>query len=162
VKDPIETIAELARSAAAARFRKLKVEGEEHPDRSWHRVTCHLDREDVPWAAVPLIYVLSAFSFGDARPRGVSGIDYFEDDEWTLADMATRLKLERGQIVFDADYVRGRMMKTRIVVGSNGCFTIETRNRHEMALRWLDRLRGKRHIRLVAERPGGTGDGGSN
>jgi hypothetical protein len=159
MKDPIETVAELARSAAAARFRKLKIEGEEHPDRSWHRVTCHLDREDVPWAAVPLIYVLSAFSFGDARPRGVSGIDYFEDDEWTLADLATRLHLERGEIVFDADYVRGRMMKTRIVVGSNGRFTIETRNRHEMALRWLDRLRGKKHIQLVAERPGRTGDG---
>ena len=162
MKDPIETVAELARSAAAARFRKLKVEGEEHPDRSWHRVTCHLHREDVPWAAVPLIYVLSAFSFGDARPRGVSGIDYVEDDEWTLADLATRLHLERGEIVFDADYVRGRMMKTRIVIGSNGRFTVETSNRHEMALRWLDRLRGKQHVRLVAERSGGEDDGPPN
>jgi hypothetical protein len=122
-------------------------------------VTCHLDREDVPWAAIPLIYALSAFSFGDARPRGVSGMDYFEDDEWTLADLATRLHLEQGALVFDADYVRGRMMKTRIVIASNGRFTIETRNRHEMALRWLDRLRGKKHISLVAERSGGQ-DGG--
>jgi hypothetical protein len=162
MKDPVETVAELARSAAASRFRKLKVEGEEHPDRSWQRVTCHLHREDVPWAAVPLIYVLSAFSFGDARPRGVSGVDYFEDDEWTVADLATRLHLERGEIVFDADYVRGRMMKTRIVIGSNGRFTVETGNRHEMALRWLDRLRGKKHIRLVAERPAGQDDGPPN
>ncbi|HSD65219.1 MAG TPA: hypothetical protein VLF95_00885 [Vicinamibacteria bacterium] len=140
MKDPIETVAELAHSVAIARFRKLKVEGEEHPDRSWQRVTCHLDREDVPWAAVPLIYALSGMSFGDARPRGASEMDYVEDDEWTLADLVTRLHLERGELVFDADYVRGRMMKTRIVIGSNGRFTIETRNRHEMALRWLDRL----------------------
>ena len=75
------------------------------------------------------------------------------------ADLATRLHLERGEIVFDADYVRGRMMKTRIVVGSTGRFTVETSNRHELALRWLDRLRGKKHIRLVAERPAGQDDG---
>jgi hypothetical protein len=43
----------------------------------------------------------------------------------------------------------------RIVIGSNGRFTVETGNRHEMVLRWLDRLRGKKHIRLVAERPAG-------
>ena len=153
MKDPIGTVAELARLAAIARFRKLKVEGEEHPDGSWQRVTCHINREDVPWAAAPLIYALSTMSFADARPRGVSGMDYVEDDEWTLADLATRLHLERGELVFDADYVRGRTMKTRIVIGSNGRFTIETRNRHEIALRWLDRLQGKKHIRLVAERP---------
>ena len=70
-------------------------------------------------------------------------------------DEGEQLHLERGEIVFDADYVRGRMMKTRIVIGSNGRFTVETGNRHEMALRWLDRLRGKKHIRLVAERSAG-------
>jgi hypothetical protein len=50
------------------------------------------------------------------------------------------------------------MMKARIVIGSNGRFTIETRNRHEMALRWLDLLRGKKRIRLVAEGSAAPGD----
>ena len=150
MKDDDEAVAELARSAGAAQFRKLRVEGEEHADRSWQRVTCHLNRKDVDWAAIPLIYALGAMSFGDARPRGSSELDYMENDEWTFADLVTRLKLERGTLVFDADYVRGRMMKTRVTIGSNGKFVIETRNRHEMALRWLDQLKGKRHLRVVA------------
>lgn len=150
MKDDIQAVAELARSAAAALVRKLKVEGEEHSDRSWQRVTCHLNREDVCWAAVPLIYALGAMSFGDARPRGSSELDYQQDDEWTFDDVVRRLQLERGTLVFDADYVRGRMMKTRVTIGSDGKFIVETRNRHEMALRWLDLLKGKRHLRVVA------------
>lgn len=83
MSDEIETVYELARSVAAARFRILRVEGEEHPERSWQRVTCHVHRDDVPWAAVPLIYAIGGLSFGDARPRGSSGIDYVEDDGWS-------------------------------------------------------------------------------
>lgn len=41
MKDDIETVCELLKSAAVARFRVLRVEGEEHPDRSWQRITCH-------------------------------------------------------------------------------------------------------------------------
>ena len=73
--DDIETVHELVRSCALARFRICASTGEEHPDRSWQRVTCHVHRDDVPWAAVPLIYVVSAQSFMDARPRGSSDID---------------------------------------------------------------------------------------
>ena len=151
MKDDVETVVELAQNAAIAHFRKMKVEGEEHPDRSWQRVTCHLDREDVPWAAIPLIYVLAALSFGDARPRGASKIDFHEQDEWTIADTIGHLRLEGGQLVFDADYVRGRMMKTTVTIGSDGKFVVQTRNRHEMALRWLDAIKGKKHLRLVAD-----------
>ncbi len=151
MKDDPETVAELVTCAAVAHFRKMRVEGAEHPDHSWQRVTCHLDREDVSWAAVPLIYVLAALSFGDARPRAISVIDYQEEDEWTFADTMRHLRLERGRLVFDADYVRGRMMKTTVTIGSEGTLAIETRNRHEMALRWLDRIKGKKHLRLVAE-----------
>ncbi len=158
MNDLVEIVVELAKSAAVARFRKLEVEGEEHPDRSWQRVTCHLNREDVPWAAVPLIYALSVMSFADGRPRGVSEIEYVENDEWTVADVIARLQLGRGRLVFDADYVRGRMMKTRVTIGSDGSFVIETRNRHEMALRWLDQIRGKKHIRLAAVRSTAKGD----
>jgi hypothetical protein len=149
MKYDIEAVYELMKSAAVAHFRICHVEGEEHPDRSWQRVTCHLHREDVSWGAVPLIYVIGAQSFGDARPRGSSDIDYLENDEWRFGDMIRRLRLERGTLAFDADYVRGRMMKTRVTVGPDGRFAVETRNRHEMAVRWLRALKGKKHLRLV-------------
>lgn len=41
------------------------------------------------------------------------------------------------------------MMKTRVTVGPDGRFVVETRNRHEMAVRWLRALKGKKHLRLV-------------
>ena len=69
-----------------------------------------------------------------------------------LADAVQRLRFERGHLVFDADYVRGRMMKTTVTVEPQGKLVIETRNRHEMALRWLDALRGRKHLRLIIDR----------
>jgi hypothetical protein len=152
MKDDIEAVAEVMSSAALVRLRLMKTEGEEDVDRSWQRVTCHLHREDLSWGAVPVIYALSALSFIDARPRGNSGIEYVEDDEWLFSDVIQRLHLERGLLVFEADYVRGRMMKTTVTVGPDGKVVIETRNRHEMALRWLQTLRGKKHIQLVSSR----------
>ncbi len=153
MKDDSVSVGEMLRYAAMARFRVLRVEGEEHGDLSWQRVTCHLHREDVPCAAVPLIYALGVLSFDDARPRESSEIEYEEKDEWLFSDLTGRLRLERGTLLFDSDYVRGRMMKTRIRIASDGRFVIETRNRYEMTRRWLDRLRGVRHIRMAP--PGG-------
>jgi hypothetical protein len=150
MRDDHETVGELARSAILARFRVLRVEGEEQPDRSWQSVTCHIHREDLSWAAIPLAYAIAALSFADARPRGASDVDYREGDEWRLADLAQRLRFERGALVLDTDYVRGRLMKTRVTVADNGKLVVETRNRHEMALRWLGTLKGRRHLRLVA------------
>ena len=111
---------------------------------------CDVHRDDVPWAAVPLIYVVSAQSFMDARARGSSDIDCFAEDEWRFADLLSRMRLEGRTLVLDADYVRGRMMKTTVSIEPNGKFVVETRNRHEMALRWLNAIKGKKHIRLLA------------
>lgn len=152
MKDDIETVCELLKSAALARFRVLRVEGEEDPDRSWQRITCHVHREDVSWGTLPLIYTLGALSFGDARPRGSSEIDYDEKDEWRIADMVQRLRFDQGSLVLETDYVRGRMMKTTVTVAPHGKLVLATRNRHEMATRWLDALKGKKHIRLVGSR----------
>lgn len=160
MKDDVTVVRELVKSAALARLRVLKVEGEEHPDRSWQRVTCHLHREDMPWGAVPLMYVLGGLSFGDARPRAASEIDYDERDEWLIADVVQRLHLERSGLVLDTDYVRGRMMKTTVRIRPEGKLVIDTVNRHEMAVRWLEALKGKKHIRLVepaATSPKGRG-----
>jgi hypothetical protein len=150
MSDDTPAVHEILRTALLMRFRILRAEGEEHRDRSWQRVTCHVHREDLPWGAVPLIYAIGLQSFTDARPRGSSGIDYVEKDEWTVVDMASRLRFERGMLAFEADYVRGRMVKTDVTVGPDGRLTVETRNRHEMALRWLRTLKGQKHIRLVA------------
>ena len=68
MNDEMEAVYELMKSAAVARFRICHIEGEEYPDRSWQRVTCHLHREDVSWSAIPLIYVIGTLSFADARP----------------------------------------------------------------------------------------------
>ena len=149
MNDDVQTVYELLKSAVITRFRICRVEGEEHPDRSWQRVTCHVHRGDVRWGAVPLLYAVSAHSFADARPRGSSDMDYLEKDDWSFGDLLTRLHLEPEGLVFDADYVRGRMMKTTMRIRSNGEFVVETRNRHEMALRWLRTLKGNKHIQLV-------------
>jgi hypothetical protein len=44
------------------------------------------------------------------------------------------------------------MMKTTVTVAPGGKLEIETRNRHEMAVRWLRTLRGKKHIRLMSSK----------
>lgn len=103
----------------------------------------------VEWAAFPLIYALGLLSFADARPRGVSDMDLVEHDEWTAADMLRHLRFERGQLCFDADYVRGRMMKTTLTVRRDGTLTLETWNRGEAATRWIARLQGKKTVALV-------------
>jgi hypothetical protein len=154
MSDDTPAIYEILLSVPLVRFRILRAEGEERRDRSWQRVTCHVHREDVPWGAVPLIYAIGLLSFADARPRGSSGIEYKEEDQWTVADMASRLRFERGRLSFAADYVRGRMMKTDMTVGPDGRLIVETRNRHEMALRWLRTLKGQKHIQLVASAEG--------
>ena len=40
------------------------------------------DDDDVAWAALPVIYVLGALSFEDARPRGYSEADFVKKDDW--------------------------------------------------------------------------------
>jgi hypothetical protein len=42
------------------------------------------------------------------------------------------------------------MVKTDVTVGPAGRLIVETRNRHERALRWLRTLKGQKHLRLVA------------
>jgi hypothetical protein len=45
----------------------------------------------------------------------------------------------RGELRFDADYISGRRVKTRIVVRANGSITLETIGRGKAALRALRR-----------------------
>jgi hypothetical protein len=72
-----------------------------------------------------------------------------EKDEWMVGDLLRRLRFERGELRFYADYVRGRCMKTTIVVRADGGFLLDTVNRGEAATRWIARLQGKKHLRPV-------------
>lgn len=104
---------------------------------------------DVEHYAFALIYALGVLSFADARPRGVSGIDFQEKDDWTADDMLRRLNFRRGELHFYADYVRGRCLKTTIIVRPDGTFMLDTVNRGEAATRWISRLQGKRMLSVV-------------
>lgn len=115
------------------------------------------DENDVEWSAFVLIYALGVLSFSDARPRGMSGIEFEKKDDWFVGDMLRHLSFERGELHFYADYVRGRMLKTTVVVRPDGTFRLETVNRGQAATRWIARLQGKKIIELVGEPPTPTG-----
>jgi hypothetical protein len=102
--------------------------------------------EDHEWGAFGLIFCIAVMSFHDARPRGVSGMDFEERDEFTVADLHDHLRYERSELRFSADYVRGRCVKTDVTVRPDGSVTIATRNRGESALRWVQLLKGRKHI----------------
>lgn len=106
---------------------------------------------DVEHYAFAVIYALGVLSFADARPRGVSDIDFQEKDDWTAADMLRHLRFERGELRFYADYVRGRCLKTTIVVRADGTFVLDTVNRGEAATRWIARLQGKKILSVVED-----------
>jgi hypothetical protein len=105
-------------------------------------------------SALGMIFALGALSFEAATPRGASVIDYDERDEWTPTDMLRGLTYDGGDLRFDADYVRGRMMKTRVRVRSDGAVIVSTINRGRDAERWIDALRGvPRLIETDDDRP---------
>lgn len=112
--------------------------------------------EDHEWGSLGFFFCIGALSFADARPRGISDIHYVDDDEFTLADLLEHIRYVRGELHFSTDYVRGRCMKTDVTIRKDGSATIETHNRGQVALRWIDRLKGKKILELVqsADGPG--------
>jgi hypothetical protein len=103
----------------------------------------------VEWGAFGFIFVLAILSFEDARPRGMSSIDYQEDDSFTVDDLFDCLKFTYGELKFDADYIAGRCMKTRITINKDGLVSISTRHRGKSLIHWLERLQGKKKFELV-------------
>lgn len=150
-EEPIEL--ELIRSAVATDVKVTKTEKKPtSADDAWVRIDGRLgdeEEEDVEWAATGFIFAVSAFSFADARPRGVSDMHFKADDEWTAVDALRRTRFVRGELHFSADYVRGRCMKTDLEVRRDGTFTLTTTNRGEAATRWIGRLQGKKPIAAV-------------
>jgi len=148
-RDP--TAYELLERAVILPVRILTSDATEQPDASSQRLRVKILRDDVEDGALALIFALAVLSFRDARPRGNSHIDYVEKDEWTLDDLCRYLRFWKGGLCLDTDYVRGRMMKTRVTVWPTGVVEIEIRGRHQMASRWIETLKGKKHLRLVSD-----------
>ena len=114
------------------------------------------DEDDVAedtaeWGAFGFMFVLGVLSFDEAKPRNLSTADYHEKVEFDVADFIERLRFVRGELQFDADYIRGRRIKTRIAVRANGTVRLETIGRGKAVLRWLERMQGKKLLQLVGE-----------
>jgi hypothetical protein len=93
--------------------------------------------------------VIGALSFADARPREASVIEYSEVDKFEVGDFINSLHWEGGVLKFSADYVRGRRMKTEVVLRSAGSGRITTAGRGKAPILWLERLKGKKTVRVV-------------
>jgi hypothetical protein len=102
--------------------------------------------------ALGFLFVIGVLSFADARPRGASEMHYREQDEFGVGDFLNCLSHSvGGQLRFDADYVRGRRLKTRIVVSPDGAVVIDTQGRGKSAEHWLARLQGGQRLRSIGE-----------
>jgi hypothetical protein len=104
----------------------------------------------VEWDAFGFLFTLAASSFHDARPRGISELDFQTGDEFTVADFFEWLTFSAGGLRLRTDYVRGRSMKTNVTIRPEGSITLTTWGRGQRALRWLDMLRGKKPMTVVS------------
>lgn len=102
--------------------------------------------------ALGFLFALGVLSFADARPRGTSDRDYREQDEFGVSDFVNCLSYTvGGHLRFDADYIRGRRMKTHIDVPPAGPVVIDTQGRGKSAEHWLARFQGKGRLRPIGE-----------
>ncbi len=107
------------------------------------------EENDLGWGAFGFLFVIGVLSFADARARESSAIDYLEADEFRVGDFIVSLNWENGVLRFDTDYIRGRRMKTHVLLRPNGTGTLTTDGRGKAAMHWLERLKGKKSLRLV-------------
>jgi hypothetical protein len=112
-------------------------------------VTLQLEEDNVEWCSFGLMFAIAVLSFAGARPRGVSESYYNEKDEYNVSDFVQGLRYENGELRLHLDYIRGRCLKTDIIVNKTGLVTIETRNRGEALSRWIDQLKGKKLLKIV-------------
>jgi hypothetical protein len=113
-------------------------------------ITLQADEELVRTTAFALVYVLALLSFADARPRGISGQWYDDEDQFTATDLLRHLNFQTGRLHMYVDYLRGRCVKTTVEVSSDGRIRLDTVNRGQAATRWVDRLKGKSFLKPVA------------
>ena len=149
----------LLKTGTLVRFRVIDTHTELSPDKENVFVRAELvfadeheetdPEEIVEWAAFGFLFVLAALSFQDARPRGMSQVDYQPKDEFTVGDFLDSLSFKHGEHRLRTDYVRGRSMKTEVTIRPDATVTLTTWGRGQSALRWLDQLQGKKRIAPV-------------
>ena len=150
----------LFETGTLVRFRILDTHTEVAPDGKNLFVRVDLVLEDdehdvepeeiVEWGAFGFLFALAALSFQDARPRGMSELDFETEDVLTVADFLDALSFGRNGLSMQTDYVRGRSMKTEATVRPDGTVRLTTWGRGTSALHWLGRLQGKKRVRLVS------------
>ena len=151
--------ARLLETGTLARFRIVDTHTEASPDQDNIFVRADLvfegdDPDTDPaavaeWAAFGFLFTLAALSFHDARPRGLSEIDCRPNDHFTVGDFFDGLSFKYGELQFEADYVRGRSMKTGVTIRRDGTVTVTTWGRGQSPLRWLDELQRKKRLAPV-------------
>lgn len=150
---------QLLETGILVQFRILSTHTEPAPDKENIAVRADLiflgDDEDTEasdvaeWGAFGFLYTLASLSFDDARPRGYSDRDFLSKDNFTVSDFFECLNYKNCELHLSVDYVRGRCVKTDITVRPDGTATLETWGRGQTALRWLDKLQGKKAMGLV-------------
>jgi hypothetical protein len=150
----------LLEQAVLVDFEVLRSEVFEGPDGGEFGLRLELrflrdEAEDFPGddsGALGFLFALGVLSFADARPRAASEMHYQEQDEFGVGDFLNCLSHSvDGHLRFDADYLRGRRMKTRIVVPPDGPVTIDTQGRGRSAEHWLAHLQGRERLRSIGE-----------
>lgn len=142
---------ELLKTATLIDFNVVETEvGDLAPEGSMKVVLQFTEPEDVEWGGLAFMFAMAAISFNEARPAGQSDIAYVGDeDEFGVGDLTEQFRFERGHMHIYLDYVRGRMVKTDIDVFADGKVVIQTVNRGRSLGRWLDLLKGRRHLAAV-------------
>lgn len=112
-------------------------------------IVMRTDDEIFDTCAMGFMFALGVLSFHDARPRGVSGQWFEDEDEFRLADMMGLLEYRNGVLYLYVDYLRGRCLKTTVEIHPDGRMVLSTVNRGQAATRWVDRLKGKKTLQAV-------------
>ena len=101
-------------------------------------IKIQIDEEEVETSAFGILYSISLLSFLQGRPAGASVIDYQEQDAWSVEDFHRHLSFMHGKLRFEADYVRGRLIKTVVEISKDGTILITTINRADLASQWVE------------------------
>jgi hypothetical protein len=142
---------ELLKTATLIDFEVVETEiGDLAPEGSMKALIRFAEPEDVEWGGLAFMFAVAAISFNEARPAGHSDIAYAgDDDEFWVGDLVEHFRFEHGRLHLYVDYLRGRLVKTDIDVYADGKVVIQTVNRGRSLGRWLDLLKGRRHLAAV-------------
>ena len=142
---------QLLKDVTALDLKVLDTQIETFMDNTHVKIILEDDPDVLSSCAWGLVYAIGVLSFADARPRGISEIDFQERDDWFVSDMLAHLRFEQGRLHSYADYVRGRMLKTGVDIDKDGKIVVQTTNRGEAATRWIAKLQGKKLMSLVGD-----------